>query len=60
MRFSRIFLKWNENTLGISLTNVPVAGTGKFGGMDLSAPFFRVSVPQFGSNDTGALPVDVL
>jgi len=60
MYFSRIFLKWDENTLGKNPPNVPVAETGKFGGMDLSAPFFRVSVPQFGSNDTGALPVDVL
>jgi hypothetical protein len=59
MFFSRIFLRWNENTLGKSLTNAPVAGTGKFGGMDMSAHFFMVSVPLYGSNDTDVRPVDV-
>ena len=59
MFFSRIFLRWGENTLGKSLTDAPVAGTGKFGGMDMSVHFFMVSVPQSGSNDTGVRPVDV-
>jgi hypothetical protein len=59
MFFSRIFLRWNENTLGKSLTNAPVAGTGKFGDMDLSVHFFMVSVPLYGSNDTDVRPVDV-
>jgi hypothetical protein len=59
MFFSRIFLRWNKNTLGKSLINVPAAEIGKCGGMDMSAHFFMVSVPQFGSNDTGARPVAV-
>jgi hypothetical protein len=59
MFFSRIFLKWGENILGKSLTNAPVAGTGKFGDMDLSAPFFMVSAVLYGSSATGVRPVGV-
>ena len=44
---------------GKNLTNAPVAGTGKLGDMDLSAPFFMVSAVHYGSSATVVRPVAV-